>query len=238
MARRQQTRGKCVYCGREMTRGGLARHLSTCAGRQAAVEAADQKPGKEQTMYHLQVQDAWGGTYWLHLEMQGTATLEELDHYLRAIWLECCGHLSSFSIGPYRYTQLFDDGLGMDDDRAMNVQVRRLFRPGMAIPYEYDFGTTSELMIQVVDKREGRPTTPHPIALMARNDPPEIVCMECGQPAAYLCVECMYETDESGALCETHAGEHPHDNYGEPMPVVNSPRIGMCGYEGPAEPPY
>ena len=27
---------------------------------------------------------------------------------------------------------------------------------------------------------------------------------------------------------------HPHDQYGEPIPLVNSPRLGMCGYDGPA----
>jgi hypothetical protein len=32
--------------------------------------------------------------------------------------------------------------------------------------------------------------------------------------------------------------EHPHESYGEPTLLVNSPRVGLCGYEGPAEPPY
>ena len=35
--------------------------------------------------------------------MCGSATLEELDHYLRTIWLECCGHLSQFTIGGMLY---------------------------------------------------------------------------------------------------------------------------------------
>ena len=33
------------------------------------------------------------------LEMRGSATLAKLDDYLRAIWLECCGYLSGFTIG-------------------------------------------------------------------------------------------------------------------------------------------
>ena len=36
--------------------------------------------------------------YWLHIEIPAKATLEDLDHFLRAVWLECCGHLSSFDI--------------------------------------------------------------------------------------------------------------------------------------------
>ncbi|MGH2541514.1 MAG: IS1096 element passenger TnpR family protein, partial [Ardenticatenaceae bacterium] len=175
----------------------------------------------------------------LHLEMAGNTTLQDLDSYLRAIWLECCGHLSAFHIGPYRYTQLFNDGWRIGDEKSLNVPVRKVFAPGMEIPYEYDFGTTSHLLIKVLDEREGRPTTRYPIALMARNEMEPVPCAECGAPATYLCIECMYERDgEDCTLCDEHAEIHPCDDYGEPMPLVNSPRTGMCGYEGPAEPPY
>ena len=73
---------------------------------------------------------------------------------------------------------------------------------------------------------------------MARNNPPELICMECDQPASGICIECVYEDDKDGLLCRQHVKTHPHRDYGDPMPVVNSPRMGMCGYEGPAEPPY
>ena len=78
MARRKQSRGKCAFCGRERTRGGLARHLSACPQRQEAISTADPKLGKDAVLYHLQVQDAWQGDFWLHLEMEGLATLEDL----------------------------------------------------------------------------------------------------------------------------------------------------------------
>jgi len=85
-------------------------------------------------LYHLQVQDAWGGDYWLHLEMRGNATLQDLDDYLRAIWLECCDHLSAFEIGDVRYTQIFYDGMNIGEERPMIVQVGGVFQPGMEIP--------------------------------------------------------------------------------------------------------
>lgn len=239
MARKKQTRGNCGYCGRELSKGGLSRHLKSCPDRLEAIAEADRGPGRRQTLYHLQVVDSWGGDYWLHLEMRGNATLEELDHYLRAIWLNCCGHLSAFHIAPYRYTQIFDDGWSIGDEQSMDVQVRTLFHPGMSIPYEYDFGTTSELTIKVVSEREGKPTTDHPIALMTRNKMPPITCMECDQSATHLCVECMYEREDGAcALCDEHVETHLCDDYGPPMPLVNSPRTGMCGYVEPAEPPY
>ena len=227
MARRKQTRGKCAYCGREMTRGGLSRHLATCPGRQEAIQAANREKRISQTLYHLLARDAWYGDFWLHLEMNGSATLEDLDYYLRAIWLECCGHLSRFSVGGWR-----------GDEIPMHRRIKNIFSPGVELTHIYDFGTSSHTLIRFVGMREGKPLTQHPIALMARNNAREGTCVECGEQAGWWCPECLYERDEWTTLCERHAEEHSCDDYGGLMPLVNSPRVGMCGYDGPAEPPY
>src|SRR5262245_15631286 len=99
MARKKPTKGRCLYCGRETTRGRMTQHLEECPKRMEAIAAGDSKAAATQTLYHLLAKDAWGGDFWLHLEMNGSATLKQLDNYLRAIWLECCGHLSEFSLG-------------------------------------------------------------------------------------------------------------------------------------------
>ena len=227
MARRKQTRGVCLFCKKEMTKGGLTKHLPSCTARQKAIEQANQGKGKKQTIYHLQVQDAWGGVYWLHLEMNGTATLEEIDHYLRAIWLECCGHLSQFSFGGWSGNEI-----------SKRKRIDQVLKVGDELTHIYDFGTSSETLIRTVGTREGKPLTKHPIKLMARNNSLEAQCTECDQVAKWWCPECVYELDESGLLCDEHMEAHPHDDYGGVMPLVNSPRVGMCGYDGPAEPPY
>ena len=210
-----------------MTRSGLVRHLQTCSERQKAILAVDKKRGKPQQVFHLQVQDTYLSGYWLHLEVNGAARLEDLDEYLRAIWLECCGHMSQFS----------DGGWG-GEEIPMSTRADRVFTPGIELTHIYDFGTSSETLVKVIGVREGKPLTGHPIFLMARNDAPEIPCQECDEPAAWLCLECQYELNEPGALCEAHAASHEHEQYGDPMALVNSPRVGMCGYEGPAEAPY
>lgn len=240
MARRKQTRGNCVFCNKELTKSGLTKHLQSCTARLAAQEKANKQRGRNQAIYHLQVLDAYSGDFWLHLEIKGNATLEDLDDYLRAIWLECCGHLSAFHISPYRYTQIFTDGWSMGDEKPMNVQVQKIFLPEMTIPYEYDFGTTSLLTIKVLGFREGKGLTKYPIYLMARNKMPYIPCIDCDEQATLLCLTCMYEVDGPCELCETHWQTHQHDSedYGGPMPLINSPRTGLCGYDGPAEPPY
>jgi hypothetical protein len=231
MAGRKQSKGACSYCGRVLTRGGMARHLQTCPARQDQIQAANQIPRPSRpsgTFFHLQIQDAYSGRYWLHLEMAGSAPLGVLDQYLRAIWLECCGHLSSFSVG----------GAWSGREVSPTKKAGQVFRPGVELTHVYDFGTSSEATIKVVAERQGRALTKHPIALMARNEAPAFACMECEEEARWLCMECIYEEDWEGALCERHAQAHPHEDYGGPMPIVNSPRVGMCGYEGPAEPPY
>ncbi len=227
MPRTKQSRGECKFCGREMTKGGLTRHFPKCTKYQKTIEEANKKAGKKHKIYHLLISDTWQKDFWLHLEMTGSAELEDLDNYLRAIWLECCGHLSQFSIGGWR-----------GDEIPMDTPVNRVFDKGIELIHIYDFGTSSETLTKVIGERQGKPLTKQPIFLMARNQLPEVACMECDQNASWLCMECVSEHDKPGLLCDRHVKKHPHDDYGEPVPLYNSPRVGMCGYDGPAEPPY
>jgi hypothetical protein len=159
--------------------------------------------------------------------MRGAKALQDLDNYLRGIWLDCCGHLSEFNVG------YFESTIGKQR------KVSEVFKNKDAqILHLYDMGTTSETVVRVMGVREGKPLTARPLVLMARNQAPEFPCMDCGKPAVLICMECVYEDGADGTLCQTHAKKHPHNNYGEPMPLVNSPRVGMCGYNGPADPPY
>lgn len=227
MPRRRQTKGTCAYCGEEKLESQMTKHLSTCQRRQAVIAKAERQKQNREILYHLRVRDTWRSEFWLDLEMRGSAALKDLDAYLRAIWLECCGHLSRFSIGGWQGTEI-----------AKKRTADETFQPGLELIHIYDFGTSSETLIRVVGTREGKPTTSRPIALMARNLMPEAECIKCKQPAAWLCMECLIEKNLWGTLCDEHVTSHPHDNYGEPIRLVNSPRLGMCGYEGPAEPPY
>jgi len=226
MTRKPQSRGTCQYCGEETAKSGMAKHLVKCSKRWETIESAKQP---DEIIWHLRVQDVHRKEFWLDLEMRNSATLEKLDHYLRAIWLECCGHLSQFTVGG---------SAGYEISKKRKAD--EVFTVGAQLLHLYDFGTTSETDIQVIGLREGGATTKHPIALMARNLTPEYLCQECNQPAEYLCMECLLEgsRNENCFLCEAHIEDHSHQEYGEPIQMVNSPRLGMCGYTGPADPPY
>lgn len=133
----------------------------------------------------------------------------------------------SFSVGGWRGSPI-----------PMSRKVHQAFRTGMELTHIYDFGTETVTLITAIDRRTGKPATRRPIALMARNVAPVIECQECSSNAVFLCEECRIDHDQPGILCQSHGATHPHDEYGELIPIVNSPRVGMCGYTGPAEPPY
>ncbi len=227
MPRRPENPGTCAFCGEVITKRGVRKHLDKCPKRQEALTRAAAGNRLEETLWHLRVQDAYDKDFWLDLEMVGSASLDKLDQYLRAIWLECCGHLSKFTIGGWG---------GLDVGKARKAD--SIFEPGVVFRHLYDFGTTSETDIRVVEARIGKAADKHPITLLARNMAPVVICQECSEPAKWLCNECFYEENKTGLLCDKHAEDHPHQDYGEPIPLFNSPRTGMCGYEGPAEPPY
>lgn len=233
MSARKKTKGNCVFCGKKMTAGGLIRHLKTCDGRKNTVAKANEnnKKAPEQRLFHLQIKNVHSSNFWLHLEMNGNARLNDLDEYLRAIWLECCGHLSHFTIG--------NDGWG--EEISMNRKVYQLLKEDMELTHVYDFGSSTRTSIKIVDTRRGKPLTSHPIFLMARNDMPEANCEHCDKQAKWLLLN--YDSYERGdLLCENHKDEQMsnenNDQAVELIELINSPRCGVCGYTGPATTPY
>ncbi len=227
MPRGKSSKGTCGFCKAEVPKNGITKHLSACPGRKSVVEKAERRRVSSELLFHLRVQDASQSEFWLDLEMRGTSSLEDLDYYLRGIWLECCGHLSRFSVGGWR-----------GDEISESRKIGEVFKFRTELTHIYDFGTSSETLIKAMGMREGKPINSYPIYLMARNLMPESKCMKCGEPAVWLCMECLIEEERWGTLCGKHAKTHPHDNYGGPLKLVNSPRLGMCGYDGPAAPPY
>jgi hypothetical protein len=202
---RKQSKAVCSYCGDEYAKAGMTRHLENCKKHMEAIDKADQRKAQSETIYYLRVQDAYRKMYWLDIEISASATLKDLDSYLRHIWLECCDHLSMFSIGGWGGQEI-----------PKSRKIGEVFKLTSELTHIYDFGTSSETLIKVIGVRDGKPLSKHPIELMARNLIPEEECIECGKPANWLCPECLIEENEWGALCDEHKDSHPHHNYGEP----------------------
>jgi hypothetical protein len=172
--------------------------------------------------------------YWLEIEMRSEATLDSLDRFLRHIWVECCGHLSQFSAGDVDYVSAGSDSgftspFGGRTERSMSTRLRDVLRASDGtILYEYDFGSTTRLKLAVKGERTGR-IGRQAVRLLARNTPLVWPCGECGEPAAFVCSYCRDDASHP-FLCAKHAKRHPCERGEGLMPIVNSPRTGVCGY--------
>lgn len=232
----QPSIGTCNLCGKDFAKNVISRHLKKCLQEQAPPSPG----GKTQKTFWINV---WGKDlpeYWLHLEVPASAKLADLDQFLREIWLECCGHLSAFTIGgvPYEMDTGMVDAMWKDffgpsqPPQSMNVRLYTILKPALKFEHEYDFGTTTELAGKVVAEGE-RPSQSKGIRILARNQPPAIPCSECGKPATLVCSQCIYEGPKAW-LCKKCSRKHKcgEDAF---LPVVNSPRVGQCGYTGDAD---
>jgi hypothetical protein len=226
MARKRTiSNGKCNLCGGVFDKAAMTSHLKSCVRKQNVSETSTaQKGPKGKPVFHLVVEGRYLPEYWMHLEVPASAALDTLDRFLRDTWLECCGHMSEFEIEGRRYSVEPID----PDDEYMDVKLKDVLSPGMKFNHNYDFGSTTHLTLKVVAQREGEIKN-NQIKVLARNEPPVIPCSRCGAPAVRVCSECVYSGE--GWLCEKCARDH---ECGEDMclPVVNSPRVGVCGYTG------
>lgn len=227
MATRASTSGRCRLCGREYGKSGMARHLQTCRAKQEVASGGASRKTRSTRLLHLAVSGRSAPMYWLHLEAPAGATLAELDAFLRHTWLECCGHLSAFTIGGVSYASSVDSDWALDEE-SMDVKLGRVLKVGDSFHHEYDFGSTTYLTLKVVGEREG-PIHGRGIEVLAQNEPPLIPCEGCGREVTQVCSQCSW--DGAGWLCDQCSETH---GCGEEMllPVVNSPRVGVCGYTG------
>ena len=222
--------GKCNLCGKTFSKSQMVTHLQTCLKR----KVIPSKPtGKWQwpkpKLYHLVVEGYYRPIYWLHLAVRAGVTLEQLDGFLRDTWLECCGHLSAFTVRGTRYAlHTHRDEYADLFDLSMDAPLGAVLQVGMRFAYEYDFGSTTRLYLKVLSAREARKED-KPLRVLARNRAPTIPCEVCSKRATQVCPFCMDEG--RGWVCGRHVDAH---DCGEDifMPVVNSPRVGVCAYTG------
>jgi hypothetical protein len=207
-----QSYGKCFFCNVLLKQNETGKHL---AQHLAAMEKEDQS--KTTKGYHHIIVEA--GEMFLHILADGKSQMKVIDNFLRKIWLECCGHLSNFGHKNFKI--------------SMSNTVADVFVPKVKIYHDYDYGSTTR-----VELKAGKVYSLHlkePLVLLSRNEPLKLICGNCKkQPAVSLCSVCMYEGNTFFcAKCSLVHSNTCNDfaDYAN-MPVVNSPRMGVCGYEG------
>ena len=157
------------------------------------------------------VEDRDDPSYWMHLSVPQSTKLLQLDTFLRRVWLECCGHLSAFYISGVMYSAEDMGSFATMRSKNMQVPLYRVLRNGKACRYEYDFGTTTELTPRV------------------------LICRTCTSTSVtMICQACIVDKDLDPVecyLCDECNTSHGCDEYMR-LPIVNSPRMGRCGYIG------
>ncbi len=209
------SRGICTTCKKEFAKNQMTRHVGACV--RSARDAG--------RSFHIVVQGRYDGQYWLHLAALPAAKLSDLDRFLRDIWLECCGHMSAFEIDGEQY---LSRPLCEGEGRSMTDTLARVLCPGIRFTHVYDFGTSTELELRLAGELPFVPGK-QGVKLLARNLARAFNCLACGKPATRLCSQCWFE--ENACYCDACSEGH---ECGEEMllPIVNSPRVGMCGYTG------
>lgn len=220
--KRAQHEGMCRLCGFTGNKASMTRHLAKCEARPT--------PGKgEHEVYRLRVTDSRRADYWLDAEMPVTANLDDLDGFLRGIWLECCGHMSAFTIGPQDDFADFDP-FGRPPKKSRQPTLDKLgLAKGDKFGYTYDFGSSTDLTVQVQAREMVAGQSKEKVRLLARNIPPVLPCSKCAAPAKWAH---SWEYDEETGQPLLYCGKHGKSTREEQLPVVNSPRMGVCGYEG------
>ena len=191
----QQT-GNCFMCGKNAAKTAMKNHVMK-----------EHNNGDEEC-HLIKAEGAYDKDYWLFFSVPLAATLSAVDDFLRDIWCECCGHLSAFRSG------------GREVGKSKKITT---FTKGDKHLYEYDFGSTTEILLTFVNTIS-RPKQRENVLLFARNEPHEESCDNCPAPADYVnawegrffCEACAEDGEDEEAL----------------MPIVNSPRSGECGYDG------
>jgi hypothetical protein len=214
----KQSKGKCTKCNEDISPTKAADHCLKCILQSPA-------PSQLENAYLMRI--SWGellNLYWMYLAITKETSLEQLDRFLRNTWLECCGHLSKFTIAGHRYMSHTESGR---PSPSMKTKIDQLVTPGSIFAYTYDMGSSTNLELEVI---EAIAISSKKIAILMRNNPPCFFCEICENPAEVICSICGDRTC-SDCIEEHSCVVEEGDTY-MLMPLANSPRAGVCGYTG------
>lgn len=212
-------RGLCTHCNRVISYKNSFKHLERCPNKGTSYNA------------HL-VKIQWPlkePLYWMYLSVPYSCSLKKLDQLLRDTWVECCNHASRFATRGCYFIS--------NSKNPMPVKVGDKYMADMDFPsggilnlvkkkltYEYDFennANTTELSLVVV-KSYKSPKRDQASILM-QNVKPLISCSYCKNEAMRVLGDCNYLCDLCAAV---------NENSPSLLPLVNSPRTGVCKYVG------
>lgn len=206
-------KGKCYYCNKELTERTIKRHMKNCDEMKKKIEELSNEDKKQRNQFMIAIKSKYDkNEYCIYLSIDENLSLLHIDQFLRDVWLECCGHLSAFKIKGKIY-----------QDYSMDTRIKDILVVNEKFEYEYDFGSTTELILEVVDIIEV-PTSFSQIEIIARNNEVTHYCEICNAEAEYF----NYENDR----WECKKCIDKNNDMIAKFDYCNSPRDGVCGYNG------
>ena len=122
-------------------------------------------------------------------------------------------------------------GFGSKDFKVSTTHlVMDVFETKVKIHHDYDYGSTTRVFLKGI--KNYKLNLKQDVVLLSRNEPLKLICAKCKEhPAANICTVCDWDF-----FCESCSTKHEKEcddfeDYAK-MPVVNSPRMGVCGYTG------
>ncbi|WP_338793507.1 hypothetical protein [Bernardetia sp. MNP-M8] len=221
-----KSEGVCFYCNEIVSKQGITKHISSHLKKMEKEINYDTK--STDTYYQISIT---ADEMFLVIIIESKVSFTTLDVFLRDIWVECCGHMSSFR------TKSGISIMDADyDSQSMKTPLSDIYEKGLIMDYEYDFGSTTYLKVKFVNEYI-LPKQKKKIKLISRNEPLPIVCTMCKKE--YAREICLVDIDydyKDGYFCKKCSKEHAKecedfDDYAKTK-IVNSPRAGICGYDG------
>ncbi len=208
------TKGICAYCKNEIPKNSrsILAHYSKCKGR------IIHKTYSHTKHMVLLIEDKYNSGYWLVIVAKSILPMKKIDTFIKDIWVECCGHVSSFAKGSLKI--------------GMNQKLNQVFKKENKIEYIYDYGSSTEISISLL--HEIGDEDEKDVQIIFRNKDMEFQCSYCDNKAIVICRFCEFDK-EKGFLCESC---YEKDNCVKfegrevLLPIINSPRSGKCCYRG------
>jgi hypothetical protein len=133
--------------------------------------------------------------------------------------------MSAFEMGGERFEPSATNYGWGPPVHDMSSEIGKVLPVGSRFTYDYDFGSTTQLSGQSVGLVAGGRSK---LSVLARNETITWGCDGCNGDASAICAICGTLSCECTETC-TECGE-AWEEMG--LPVVNSPRMGVCGYTG------
>ncbi|MFT8350873.1 SEC-C metal-binding domain-containing protein [Clostridium saccharoperbutylacetonicum] len=156
--------GKCYYCEKELTERTIKRHMKNCPEMKKVIDKQMRIAKGTRNQFIISIKDKdEPNKYCIYASIDTNLQLQHLDKLIRDIWVECCGHLSAFYIDGKILTD------NMNELYEMNLFLKDVLSIGKKFGYEYDFGSSTNLSLEVVEVLEV-PKEFTQIEIIARNN--------------------------------------------------------------------